>query len=728
MLAKFWMSAATVALLSATGAGVATAQDGDQPGDASTTATIALGEPIAGAFAPAGDADWFRLQVEAGQRYAIALDGVPDAEGGAADPVVSVYSASGEHLDSNDDSNGTLNSLLQFTPAQSGEVFVEAREFGDGTGAYQLTVTASPLPADDVGNDASTRARAATGRDIGGVIEYTGDVDWYRLNARSGRRYTITATSAGESGLQDPFLRVMTADGETLALNDDAGDGTLNSLVEFAPGSNGPVYVEVRAFADAYEGAYTLRIDEARAPRDGVAAATNTRGRIREGDSVSGVLDFVGDHDWYRIRLTEGESYRFRLSGGDGEGALADPMLRVHGSDGAELALDDDGGGGLNSLVEFTAPSTDNFYVDAGAFADSGVGTYTLTAIAGDIPADASTDVTLSADGDYRDGVLSPSGDRDWYRVDLTEGQIFRVSLVGQPSGVGALDDPYLAIHGPNGEALAADDDGGEGLNSLLEFQAGPEGPYYIEVRGFSEDAQGGYSLALAGGEIGSTPDTADAVSANGEGRSSVISATDDTDWFAIELVEARPYRFSVDGVGPDALADPLLMLYDEEGKAVAEDDDGGAGLNAYLYFASPTGGRYYLGVSGYEGATGSYFLRATDTEVPGNFGTDEYLDANGDDRISAIELPGETDFYIVTLEGGVRYTIDVRPFGSSPMSDPAITLLSETTEEVGADDDSGPGRSARLRYTPEQPGSFAIQVRGVNGSNGGYQVQISRE
>ena len=84
---------------------------------------------------------------------------------------------------------------------------------------------ASVAPPDDVGNDAShARARRCRAPPIAGSIEYEGDVDWYRLSARTGQRYHITLDRRGQSGdaLGDPLLRVLERDGTELAINDDA--------------------------------------------------------------------------------------------------------------------------------------------------------------------------------------------------------------------------------------------------------------------------------------------------------------------------------------------------------------------------------------------------------------------------------------------------------------------------------------------------------------------------
>ena len=78
-------------------------------------------------------------------------------------------------------------------------------------------------------------------------------------------------------------------------------------------------------------------------------------------------------------------------------------------------------------------------------------------------------------------------------------------------------------------------------------------------------------------------------------------------DWFVIELIEGRPYRFNLEGGEEGALADPdAHALRLRTAHQVASDDDGGRGLNAYLTFASPTGGTYFAAVSRPMATTGT--------------------------------------------------------------------------------------------------------------------------
>ncbi|MGE0741516.1 MAG: PPC domain-containing protein [Hyphomonadaceae bacterium] len=725
MRGKLLIGAATAALMMF--APAALAQDGDQPGDATTSATVSVGQTVDGAVDAEADVDWYRLRVEPGQRYTITLDAASAEDGTGLDPMLAVYDAQGNQLAFNDDYNG-LNSLLAYTPSSAGEVFVEARGFADAsTGAYRLGVTAAEIPPDDIGNDASTRGRINVGRPVTGNIEYEGDFDWYRFNGRSDQRYTISLARAGDDGLGDPILRVLDRDGNELAGNDDSGEASLDSQLQFIPPSSGTFYLEARGYADAYTGAYTLTVEAEDLPEDGISADRSTRGRIATGQDVGGTLDFPTDRDWYRIRLEEGQSYRFLLSSA-GDTPVGDPLLRLYDASGAELAMDDDGGEGLNAYLEFTAPSSGNYFVEARGFLDDATGGYQLSARAGDLPGDMSTDASLSAEGDYREGVLGFAGDRDWYRVTLAEGQGMRIGLSSDGSD-GSLGDPYLILYGPDGAEVGRDDDSGDGLNAWLEYQAPAAGDYYVEARGFSEDAQGRYVIALTAGEIGASPDQAEYLQPNGEGRISIIGAGDDVDWFAIEMIEGRPYRFSLEGYEPGPLSDPMLTLYDPQGNQVAIDDDGGTGLNAYLTHASPTGGPYFAAVSSYDGATGRYWLRVTDTDVPGNIYTDENVDSADDDRLSRIDMPGDLDYYRVMLEGGVTYTIDVKgQAGEDPLADPFVAIMDSQNERVASDDDSGDGYDARLRFTPEESGEYYIQASGLGGSTGWYQVRIVRQ
>ncbi|MEQ1617395.1 MAG: pre-peptidase C-terminal domain-containing protein [Terricaulis sp.] len=726
MRASWLVGVASAALLALCLSPIAGAQIADVPGDATTEARLGP-EGVDGAIGPEADSDWYRFRAENGQRYRFTLNAVNSEDGSGLDPTLALYDAQGNQVAFNDDSGG-LNSALTYMPNASSDIFVEARGFSDSSaGAYELRVSASEAPVDDVGNDASSRERVAPGQPRAASVDYDGDVDWFRLSVRSGQRYRIALDGGeGEGRLGDPVVRLIDRAGNEIASNDDSDDG-LNSLLEYVPDESAELYVEAAGFGGEQTGAYTLTVSAEALPTDSAAGRANTRARIATGESVSSEIAYPNDSDWYRIRLAEGQAYRFSLAG-SGDAPLTDPILRVRNSGGDEVAVDDDGGDGLNSYLEFVAPREGVYFLDARSFNDEGTGSYTLAAAEGDIPSGVSTDTSLAASGDYREGVLSAAGDRDWYRLNLEEGQSVRIAL-DAAAGADSVGDPLVVVYGPDGAELTRDDDGGVGLNSWLEFQATAAGGYFVEARGFSDDAVGRYAISITEGEIGDSAETAEMLSPGPEGRTSLIGAPGDVDWFAVNVVEGRPYRFTLSGSEPDALVDPLLVLYDAEGNEVARDDDGGPGYASSITFMPLASGTYFAAAAafGEEGGSGLYSLRVLDNDVPASGETDEILDAAADDRLSRIDMPGDLDSYRIELESGTTYTIETVGTGEYPLADPFVAVLDGAGERVASDDNSGDGSAARLRFTPEDGGSYLVQVSGSNGATGWYQVKIAR-
>jgi serralysin len=110
---------------------------------------------------------------------------------------------------------------------------------------------------------------------------------------------------------------------------------------------------------------------------DTVAGSTATTATLAIGSSVTGYVNTLGDHDWFGVQLVAGQQYTFTLSS---NASSIDSYLRLRDAAGNQLAFNDDGGGGLNSRITFTATSTGTYYLDAGTYQDQTSGAYTLSA------------------------------------------------------------------------------------------------------------------------------------------------------------------------------------------------------------------------------------------------------------------------------------------------------------------------------------------------------------
>jgi Ca2+-binding RTX toxin-like protein len=133
-------------------------------------------------------------------------------------------------------------------------------------------------------------------------------------------------------------------------------------------------------------------VEHARASRGGIEAdegddipdhTPTNRTLTINGPSDSGSIETGGDVDLFGIELVAGESYIFTLSGAGGQ-PLLDPFLEVRHANGASiLAIDDDGGDGLNATMQFTATWSGTYYLAARGATIADTGGYTIGAATG---------------------------------------------------------------------------------------------------------------------------------------------------------------------------------------------------------------------------------------------------------------------------------------------------------------------------------------------------------
>ncbi len=115
------------------------------PADTSTSLSLAIGVPVDGAVNTLGDHDWFAVEVLAGKRYQITMDGVAFGSYGALiDPLVRLHDASGVQIAENDDIRaGVLrNARLNWISPTSGRYYVNAGAYNDEySGGFRLAIT-----------------------------------------------------------------------------------------------------------------------------------------------------------------------------------------------------------------------------------------------------------------------------------------------------------------------------------------------------------------------------------------------------------------------------------------------------------------------------------------------------------------------------------------------------------------------------------------------------------
>lgn len=161
----------------------------DVPGDASSTAVLPVGSPIAGEFDKVYDADWFKLPITRGKHYSIVL--IPTKDAGfnmrIMDETGRVKLSTGNITGIN---SAKFAPRYEFTAPVNGFRWIAFKLTSPGldgskSQAYMVSVR------EECANDPHTTCIAAhTGVNIG-RSEFLGDSDWWKMHVRAGETYNL---------------------------------------------------------------------------------------------------------------------------------------------------------------------------------------------------------------------------------------------------------------------------------------------------------------------------------------------------------------------------------------------------------------------------------------------------------------------------------------------------------------------------------------------------------
>jgi len=350
----------------------------------------------------------------------------------------------------------------------------------------------------------ATTGRLTAGGSVTSTLDTVGDLDWFAITLTAGKSYTFTLESAQTSGLEDPYLKLYSSDGQTLVDESDDADG-LNSQIDVTITATGTYYLEASSGSNgAGTGSYVL---SASTPiSDDYAGSNATTETLTPGGSKTGTIEIIGDSDWFAINLVSGQRYTFSVDQGllnglpDTTNGLPDPLLSLYSSAGTLITSNDDANE-LNSELTYTATTTGTFYLGASSGPnDSGTGTYVISssaAIADDYPATVKTNGAVSPGGSAT-GQLEIAEDSDWYAVSLVAGQQYTFSL--DSAATNGLEDPLLSLYNGGGTLVTSNDDN-NGLNSEIVYTATSTGTYYLGASASSRGTgtgKGGYTIAAS--------------------------------------------------------------------------------------------------------------------------------------------------------------------------------------------------------------------------------------
>jgi trimeric autotransporter adhesin len=286
--------------------------------------------------------DYYRFTVAANSNFRLALNGL------TADADVQLLNSAGEVITSSTSGSSNPEAISSFLAI--GTYYVRVFPYSGSTN-YNLSLTATALPADSAGNTLAAARNLGVLTGSRAIQEFVGSTDtndYYRFTLSSSSYFTLNLNGLGA----DADVQLLNASGTPLITSSDNG---VDAEAISATLAAGIYYVRVYPYTGSTT--YNLSLSAIAAPIDN---AGNTLATARNVGVLTGTRtfqDFVGatdTNDYYRFTLNQGSNFRLGLNG-----LTADADVQLLNSLGAVVQT---------SNLDVTTPESIERYLDAGTY------------------------------------------------------------------------------------------------------------------------------------------------------------------------------------------------------------------------------------------------------------------------------------------------------------------------------------------------------------------------
>jgi uncharacterized repeat protein (TIGR02543 family) len=617
--------------------------------------------------------------------------------------------------------------IIDWTPQYSAPYYLKFSSWLDEVGEYLISMSSLPELAgnDVVGSSQEAAVAFALGETVTATIDYGGDLDWFQFEMLAGESYAIEVQGSGVGpsshiSMRDRFGKAVDGwdYGAYWGSNEALGIDSENSkifyystpLYHLDPDTlprNYYVQIGANIAGDVTFKATHLFDDQKESPL--------TTGVLNVGDTASGTwesgvenganIELIhgtggGDGDWFKTQLIAGNTYKIDV--------FSDPANRpsmyIFAEDGTVLIgknpppedaveIIKDG----HAQLTYTANRTGDFFIDPirlKSWGGNNIYDLSLVHIADDVASSIKTSATLAVGG-QTDGNLERVNDRDWFKVILKEGHVYKFDLSGA-----SLKDPTLRIRDSHGNQLLYNDQINGWWDPSIIYTAPEDGVYYVDTAGidsgqFTMKCTNTYSPPLGSDffigkavELKTAYQSDNVNSAIAHTIGNIVQGEiilpNDRRWYKVQLAEARSYEFHLFG---DSMESPSLYLRDNQGAPVFPcpklDKKRSSGEKMVLTYTAPADGEYILdaggfwsnlsGVSTVGVATGTFSLQTFDLGLNSyravTWDTDfavavANVDLSvlgvGNSVSGSIENAANRDLYKVSLIEGASYTFRI--------------------------------------------------------------------
>ncbi len=224
-----------------------------------------------------------------------------------------------------------------------------------------------------------------------------------------------------------------------------------------------------------------------------------------------------------------------------------------------------------------------------------------------DKKAEPAKDVVVNGEltnADLKDKVLTESFCKT-YTYKMVEGRTYQIDMQTRAF------DAFLRLENAKGEQVAADDDSGGMLNARIIYRAPKSGDYTICAMSLGGGSTGKFTLVVKDLKIEFKPIALKVEKGVATYTGNIVGNDQRYNnklhkQFNIKLDEGQTYQ--IDHVS--AAFDAYLYLVGPDGAVLAQDDDGGEGLNSRIVHKAAKAGTYQLIATSLGGqSTGQFTL-----------------------------------------------------------------------------------------------------------------------
>ena len=284
-----------------------------------------------------------------------------------------------------------------------------------------------------------------------GKIKLEADEDFFRISVTKGQKYTVSINNIDtfEPEYEYNNIQMDVKDFNGLDVNYSRTRSGLEHSMTFMADATGDYYFRTsNVFSSGPDdNPYTIKVDEYFGADDHSDSRNNSASLLNLGITTPGEIEINGDKDVFRIDVTAGQKYKLSLNNlSDNEWVLGDVYK---GNEEVAIFTKDFNGNtvwqaymlvfrasDLSSVFEPQVTGTHYFEVD-NSTKNNGVmnevNTYTILVDEYSKPDDHSNNKNNSATllnlGTATSGVIEMNGDKDVFRIDVTAGQKYTISL-----------------------------------------------------------------------------------------------------------------------------------------------------------------------------------------------------------------------------------------------------------------------------------------------------------